>query len=282
MAKPEVYVSLDIEADGPVPGLNNMLSLGAAVIDRHETVLDRFSVNLKLLPEASPHPDTMDWWATQPDAWAACRSDPQEPDEAMQAFDTWLASATTYGKLVPMGYPAAYDFMWVNWYLVRFVGHCRLGFSCLDLKSFAMAHLKLDYRSAAKKRFPKDWFGETAHSHIAVEDAIEQGIMGVRMMRAAGVFGEQSTPSSRSLGTALDLRPGHYWARPKPGTELYRRDKAFGLPIGYEVVQVFADVKGTLFIAIPGESNLFNPEDFEWGRRVTLDVEEGNGPEGVE
>lgn len=188
MAKSEIYVSIDIEADGPVPGLNSMLSLGAALIDRDERILDSFNVNLDTLPDATTHPDTMNWWATQPKAWAVCRENPQKPEDAMRLFDTWLAKATAYGKLVPMGYPAAYDFMWVNYYLNRFVGSCRLGFSCLDLKSFAMAHLGLDYRSTAEKRFPKHWFGETRRSHVAVEDAIEQGVLGVRMMRDAGVF----------------------------------------------------------------------------------------------
>jgi hypothetical protein len=28
--KPEIYVSTDIEADGPIPGMNSMLSFGSA------------------------------------------------------------------------------------------------------------------------------------------------------------------------------------------------------------------------------------------------------------
>ena len=77
-----------------------------------------------------------------------------------------------------------------------------------------------------------------------------------------------SEADNADLGYPADLRPGYYWAKPKPGTERYSRDVYFGLPIGYEVVQVYADVKDSLFIAIPGETGLFNPGEFKYGGRV--------------
>ena len=33
---PEIYVAVDIEADGPIPGLNSMLSFGMAVVGRED------------------------------------------------------------------------------------------------------------------------------------------------------------------------------------------------------------------------------------------------------
>lgn len=38
-----------------------------------------------------------------------------------------------------------------------------------------MAVLKIDFKDTTKKKFPKVWFGKGRHSHVALDDAIEQG-----------------------------------------------------------------------------------------------------------
>ena len=58
-ADDECYVSIDIEADGPAPGLNSMLSLGAAAFISEGAVMDKFSANL----DAREYPKTTHWWA---------------------------------------------------------------------------------------------------------------------------------------------------------------------------------------------------------------------------
>jgi len=75
----EIYISADIEADGPMPGPHSMLSIGAAAYTADKVLVSTFSANLETLPGAQPHPKTAEWWATQPDAWAACRKDLQPP-----------------------------------------------------------------------------------------------------------------------------------------------------------------------------------------------------------
>ena len=77
----ECYVSIDIEADGPAPGLNSMLSLGAVAFTSDGALVDTFSANL----EAREDPKTMRWWAKQPEAWAACRTQIRDPPSAMLA-----------------------------------------------------------------------------------------------------------------------------------------------------------------------------------------------------
>ena len=66
----EVYVSTDIETDGPIPGRNSMLSFASVAYDEDGREVASFSVNLETLPDATPDPRTMEWWRTQPDAWA--------------------------------------------------------------------------------------------------------------------------------------------------------------------------------------------------------------------
>lgn len=178
----ETYVSVDIEADGPIPGPHSMLSLAAVAFDLDGRQLGTFSANLETLPEASGHPDTMAWWAGQPEAWEASRRDRREPSEAIPAFVAWVRSLP--GKPVFVAYPAGYDFTWVYWYMMRFVGESPFSHSALDIKTLAMALMGCGYRDATKKNMPAAWFrGAPQHSHVALDDAIGQGILFVNMMR---------------------------------------------------------------------------------------------------
>ena len=177
---PEIYVSTDIEADGPIPGPHSMLSFGSAAYRADKTLLSTFSANLETLPDATGHPDTMAWWAKQPDAWAACRRDVQPPSRAMEAYVQWLDALP--GKPVFVGYPAAYDFLFVYWYLMRFVGRSPFGFAALDIKTMAMTILGKDFRDASKRNMPRKWFDARPHTHVALDDAIEQGALFCNML----------------------------------------------------------------------------------------------------
>jgi hypothetical protein len=179
----EIYVSTDIEADGPIPGRYSMLSFASAAFDADGTMLGTHTANLLTLPDAIADPETTAWWERNPDAWRACRSDPRDPGEAMSAYRAWLEELP--GKPVFVGYPAAYDFMFVHWYLVRFAGGSPFSHSALDLKSFAMAVLGTDFRGTAKRAMPREWFSPAKHTHVALDDAIEQGELWFAMRRAA-------------------------------------------------------------------------------------------------
>lgn len=56
----EIYVSTDVESDGPIPGIHSMPSFASAAYLADKTLLTTFSANLDLLPNATPHPPTME------------------------------------------------------------------------------------------------------------------------------------------------------------------------------------------------------------------------------
>ena len=178
---PEIYISTDIESDGPIPGPNSMLSFASAAFLPDQTVVSTFTANLELLPGAAGDPKTMAWWATQPDAWAATRRDARDPAAVMPEYLAWLKALP--GKPVFVGYPVAYDFMFVYWYLMRFAGESPFSHSALDIKTLAMALLGGEYRASSKKNMPRQWFGEQPHTHVALDDAIEQGRLFCNMLR---------------------------------------------------------------------------------------------------
>ena len=177
---PEIYVSTDVEADGPIPGPHSMLSFGSAAFSEAGALVSTFSANLELLEGATGHPTTMAWWQKNQQAWEQTRVDTQPPAVAMQKYLTWLKSLP--GKPVFVGYPVAYDFLFVYWYLMRFVGESPFSHSALDVKTYAMAVLGLPYRDSTKRNMPKRWFPTAPHTHVALDDAIEQGQLFCNML----------------------------------------------------------------------------------------------------
>lgn len=177
---PEIYVSTDIETDGPIPGKNSLLSFGSAAYLGDKTLLGTFTANLECLPDGHADPKTMAWWQSQPIAWAAARKDLQPPAKAMKAYVEWVKALP--GKPVFVGYPAGFDFTFIYWYLMAFTGESPFSFSALDIKSYAMAMLKKEYRKTTKRAMPKHWFDPLVHTHIALDDALEQGALFCNML----------------------------------------------------------------------------------------------------
>jgi hypothetical protein len=198
----ETYISIDVEADGPIPGLNNMLSFGAAAFnlqaDDPRKPIATFEANLKTIgeswggdwPKNHASADTMKWWAKQSEAWEACRKDTVDPCDAMERFVQWVRDLP--GRPVIIGYPVTFDFLFLYWYTMAFGGladgeRCPYGFQGLDLKTLAAVKLDVPFHRATKRNMPKRWFkGAPKHNHEALTDAIGQGVMFVNMVQDKG------------------------------------------------------------------------------------------------
>lgn len=178
----EIYVSTDIESDGPIPGPNSMLSFGSAAFTADGRMIDTFEANLETLPGAKGDPETMKWWATQKEAWEAHRQNLEYPESAMPRYVRWLRSLP--GSPVFVGYPAGFDFTFIYFYLIKFANESPFSFSALDVKTAAFVLLGCDYREATKRNMPKKWFaGAPKHTHKALDDAIGQGVMFCNMLK---------------------------------------------------------------------------------------------------
>jgi len=178
----EIYISTDIETDGPVAGKHSMLSIGSAAYLADKELLGTFSANLETLPASAPDPKTAAWWATQPEAWSACRQNLETPAVALKRHVAWLKAFG--GRPVFVGYPAAFDFSFVYWYLTEFAGENPFGYTAIDIKTYAMALLRKPYRACGKQSMPTEWFDPVPHTHVALDDAIEQGQLFCNMLKA--------------------------------------------------------------------------------------------------
>lgn len=211
-SRQECYLSVDIEADGPAPGLNSMLNLGAAALtidvpNGNYTIHSTFNINLKPLAGATQDPGTMAWWGENPDAYAAVTRDQVEPHLAIAQFDTWMKSLKKHGAPVFVEFPGGFDFVYAYWYYHKFMGkQPPFSFSTLSMKTAAMMKLRggdgeFSFRGAAKRHMPGKWFMKgLKHTHVGVDDAIEQAHLFARMMLDG--FAEEEPRFS----TALPLR----------------------------------------------------------------------------
>jgi hypothetical protein len=187
MARREVYVSVDVEADGPIPGPHSMLSIGAAAFtidwsppSPASAMVGTFSANLETLDGAAGVEATMLWWHSEPAAWAAARIDVRPPADVMRDFSAWLDGLP--GRPVFVAYPAGFDFTFVYWYAVKFTGKSPFSHAALDMKTMASTLLGTPYRDTTKRTMPSRWLGPEKHSHVAIEDALEQGEIFCKMM----------------------------------------------------------------------------------------------------
>ena len=178
--QPEIYVSTDVETDGPIPGPYSMLSIGCAAYLPDKTLVSTFSVNLDTLPGTTGHPRTMAWWDTQKEAWAAHRKNCVTPEKGMADCLAWLK--TLPGLPVFVGFPVTFDFMFVQWYLFKFTGSSPFRHSGIDLRTLGMALTNSNWQRTTKEFLPRRWWDPLPHTHVALDDALEQGAIFCNML----------------------------------------------------------------------------------------------------
>lgn len=182
MLNDEIYISVDIEADGPIPGEISMLSLGAAAI-KNGQIIDTFSVNFDLLPNAKQDSSTMLFWKSFPQAYAESRIGTVQPTIGMMKFSNWVK--VIRGVPVFVAYPVAFDWSFSNWYFHKFIGENPFSFAGMDIWSYAMAKMNCNFWGVSKTKIDKIWPIEYVNpmKHIAVNDAIEQAHVFIEMTK---------------------------------------------------------------------------------------------------
>lgn len=174
------YVVVDIEADGPTPGANSMLSFAAVALSSSGAFVGEFETVLAPLPGAAPDPNTLAWFATQPEAWAAATTNPRDPAAAIADFVAWGFGFV--GRRVFAASPLAFDGFWIDYYLRRFAdrplvppphpgpeplfhGHG------LCIRSYAAAALSRPAWRCSAADLPLELLGGEPHTHRAIDDA---------------------------------------------------------------------------------------------------------------
>ena len=193
---PEVFVSIDIETTGPVPGLHSMISLGAAAFTKGQIPVSTFQANLKEQCGAMADEDTMDFWANHIEAWEAATKDPSDIELVMNNFKLWIESLGR--NIVPVYYPSGYDLPFINYYSQLVLGKVFLTHRAIDIQTLAWTLMGSPFaKNCRQSAYPKEWLVTNKNKHRAVDDAIAQGQMFMKMRRVSTELRESYGYSGR-------------------------------------------------------------------------------------
>jgi len=118
MALKDVYISADIEADGPIPGRYSMLAFGLAVAGSYdgETFARRAPAAATFYRELKPISDEFDVAALKVSGLdrALLARAGADPIAAMHEAAEWVRTQTAGARPVMVGYPVVFDWMFVH------------------------------------------------------------------------------------------------------------------------------------------------------------------------
>lgn len=199
----DIYFSADVETDGPIPGPFSMLSFALVyagrfdgyAFDRPERYERTFYVELRPISEAF-QPDALRVNGLDRDRLLR---DGRDPTDAMVAASRWITEVASGGQPVLVAYPLSFDWSWLYWYFMRFepngspFNHSR----CFDIKTAVAIKGNMPVVNAGRDGLPAELRPSAAHSHHALEDAIEQAEIFGNVFEWRGRNGKHPRASTR-------------------------------------------------------------------------------------
>jgi ribonuclease T len=183
MPEVEAYVSVDIETTGPNPSDHSMLSIGACTFSRPRKT---FYIEIKPLNSNFTH-EAMQIHNLNLNTLAETGIDAAM---AMEKFEQWLSTAVSHGiRPIFVGFNAPFDWMFVNDYFHRFLGHNPFGHNALDIRAFFMGLVHGSWAQSSMREVNHHYLDlkNQSLSHHALQDAIDQATIFEKMLvEAAG------------------------------------------------------------------------------------------------
>lgn len=166
----EIFISLDVETSGPIPGDYSMLSLGACVVGRTE---EEFYVELKPLNDNAV-PEALKVTGFNMDELSQSGV---LPEVAMLKLKEWVLQVSNGASPIFVGFNAGFDWSFVNWYFIHFLGENLFGFAPLDIKSYYMGLTGCRWKETKSSKIRPEFQPATPGNHNALADAKSQGEM---------------------------------------------------------------------------------------------------------
>lgn len=176
MTKPETYISVDVEASGPIPGEFSLLSVGACVVGRTDKTFytELKPLNQNFIPRAMQVNGL---------SLEKLKAEGEGPAAAMARFESWVKSVCRETRPVFVGFNATFDWSFTHWYFIKFLGRDPFGISGLDIKAYFMGKRRILWQETNKKRVRALYPALTKHTHNALDDAKEQAEIFAGMLK---------------------------------------------------------------------------------------------------
>lgn len=164
----EIFISVDIEASGPIPGEYSMLSIGACRVDNWDKT---FECELQPI-NANYDPAAMEATGLKLENF---EKNGLPPTEAMNLFTGWLEKQKqSDGKLVFVGFNAPFDWSFINYYFLKYCHKNPFGFSALDIKAYYMGITGCHWSETSSSQIAKKVNPEKIGDHNPLHDALYQ------------------------------------------------------------------------------------------------------------
>lgn len=163
--KQEIFISVDVETAGPIPGEFSLLSIGACVVfDPART----FACELKPI-NRNADPKALEVTGLSLDELFRTGLD---PSEAMRRFKDWLMTVAGADRTVVfVGLNAPFDWSFVNYYFHRFGDGNPFGFTALDIKALYMGLTGCDWTDTRSSKIAERLNPVTKGDHTPLRDA---------------------------------------------------------------------------------------------------------------
>ena len=167
-SSPELFISVDVEASGPVPGLYSMLSIGACNIYEPEQTFEC------LLKPTGKFVDKEAVKVTGFDLEVLSKVG-LDPKVAMQQFSNWVIKVSgANSKPIFVGLNAGFDWSFINYYFYDAQVENPFGFASLDIKAMYFAATNNQWNQSKSSVMIKDLQPKSSANHEALSDAIAQ------------------------------------------------------------------------------------------------------------
>ena len=164
----ETYISVDVETAGPNPSDFSLLAIGACTLaDPPQT----FYVELSPVNDRA----TAEALVVSGLSLETLRQLGLPPGEAMTRFARWVGQVVpAHSQPVFAAFNAPFDWMFVNDYFYRFLGHNPFGHSALDIKALYMGLTGARWRETSMRHVSALCLDYHRLSHHALHDALDQ------------------------------------------------------------------------------------------------------------
>jgi DNA polymerase III epsilon subunit-like protein len=168
--KLEVYICVDVETSGPIPGPQDysLLSIGACTVSEPPSTfyIELIPLNQNNTAEAAEvHKLSL----------PRLMREGVEPKEALTRFEDWLKDQVPPGqKPVFVAFNAPFDWMFVNYYFQHYLGYNPFGHTALDIKALYMGWAGVDWSQTSWRMISPDYTEDVHLTHHALQDALDQ------------------------------------------------------------------------------------------------------------